>query len=421
MKDLGFNINMVIDVVFKKILLLFLVCVCTFSVVAVTMSVKTDKDIYIQGDPIQVWVVMEPDNNEDVKFFDVKSRVVAYDVTNKKLATDVYFKDEDVAVKGYLNYALFTESGVKTEGTGVDYNSLLEEGKYARWFGVVDSAQEQLTVAKKTVGNTVLYTIPPVIPVDLQYIITLDGDPLDAVKQAFPIPQTKLVNYVELVEKQIAFNVEGKIISIKAGCLVDNECVAPKKCISVDPAKPKVCSDGGDGAGCGVNADCVAGLICIAGKCGGKIGDACVDATKCASGFCVNGFCATGDADAPCAVDADCKSGVCEGGKCVGGGDSDGDGVDDVDENQKCLKTPLLKKGILVFPKGNEFAGCIRGDMNFDGVVDGKDYTPWLDDYRVQVKDPEVKKSSLGDMNIDGFIDGKDYTPWLDAYRIYLQ
>jgi hypothetical protein len=343
--------------------------------------------------------------------------MMAYDDFNLKLATDVYFKDEDVAPKEYFEYALFTE--VKTDGTGVDYNSLVEEGKYARWIGVVDSPQEQLTVAKNVIGNTMLYSALALKEGEVgQYTLTLDTDQtIQKVMDAFPVPQTKVVNYKELVEELIAFNVQGKKITIKVGCVDDTECGAGKKCVSVGEGKPKVCSDGTTGSGCGAKGDCMAGLICIDNKCGGGEGADCTDATKCASGFCVNGKCTSGGDGAPCAKVEDCKSKVCTDGKCVGGGDSDGDGVNDVDD--KCLGTPSpLKNGISVFPKGHPFAGCIRGDMNKDGAVDGKDYTPWLDDYRVQMKQVDGL-SSVGDMNNDGFIDGKDYTPWLDAYRIY--
>jgi hypothetical protein len=50
------------------------------------------------------------------------------------------------------------------------------------------------------------------------------------------------------------------------------------------------------------------------------------------------------------------------------------------------------------------------GDANFDGLVDGGDYTIWADNY--------LKEGSWGeaDFNADGLVEGGDYTSWADNY-----
>jgi len=50
------------------------------------------------------------------------------------------------------------------------------------------------------------------------------------------------------------------------------------------------------------------------------------------------------------------------------------------------------------------------GDANFDGAVDGGDYTIWADHYL------QPGCWGEGDFNEDGFIDGGDYTIWSDNY-----
>lgn len=391
--------------VIKKLIVLGLICLCMFSVVGVTMSVMTDKDSYIQGEPIQVWVVMEPEGVEDVKFFDVKARVVVTELADV-MKTFVYFKDvKDVATAysdTYSSYPLFTGNGVNTDAS-VDYNSAVDEGKYGRWISYVDSAQEQLTVEKNTIGNTVLYSgnlleKNQVLP----FILTLDGDKSSyEVEQVFPVPQTKLVNYIDLVEQPIAFNVQSKLIKIKAGCTEASDCDAGKKCVSVDATKPNVCSSGDSGSGCAGNVDCKAGLICIDNKCGGAVGDSCVDAMKCASGFCVGGKCTSGLDGADCAGPGDCKSKVCTNGKCVGnGGDADGDGVDDSLELPACKNTP---KGFPVWKTG-PFAGCLLGDLTLDGSINAQDVNLFVFTYNNQDDKSKVTfphPADLGDKTIN--------------------
>ncbi|MBL9125376.1 MAG: PEP-CTERM sorting domain-containing protein, partial [Planctomycetaceae bacterium] len=54
---------------------------------------------------------------------------------------------------------------------------------------------------------------------------------------------------------------------------------------------------------------------------------------------------------------------------------------------------------------------ALFGDANFDGLVDGADYTLWADHYL-----QEDVGFSLGDFNQDGLVDGADYTLWADNY-----
>jgi hypothetical protein len=51
------------------------------------------------------------------------------------------------------------------------------------------------------------------------------------------------------------------------------------------------------------------------------------------------------------------------------------------------------------------------GDANFDGVVDGADYTIWADHFQ-----QSGQKWETGDFNQDGIVNGADYTIWADHF-----
>jgi hypothetical protein len=55
------------------------------------------------------------------------------------------------------------------------------------------------------------------------------------------------------------------------------------------------------------------------------------------------------------------------------------------------------------------------GDANLDGVVDGDDYSYWLNGF-LGTTDPAVQGWLRGDFNYDGVVDGDDYTQWLNAF-----
>lgn len=63
-----------------------------------------------------------------------------------------------------------------------------------------------------------------------------------------------------------------------------------------------------------------------------------------------------------------------------------------------------LKSEVGIFEK--------TGDGNGDGVVDGKDYVKWLNNYQRTT----TAGASEGDYNNDGIVDGKDYVKWLNNY-----
>jgi len=56
-------------------------------------------------------------------------------------------------------------------------------------------------------------------------------------------------------------------------------------------------------------------------------------------------------------------------------------------------------------------AETIPGDSNFDGVVDGADYSRWADHFR-----QANTGWSTGDFSGDGVTDAADYTIWADNY-----
>jgi hypothetical protein len=55
------------------------------------------------------------------------------------------------------------------------------------------------------------------------------------------------------------------------------------------------------------------------------------------------------------------------------------------------------------------------GDADLSGVVDGDDYTYWLNGF-LNLTDPRVQGWLRGDFNYDGVVDGDDYTEWLNGY-----
>ncbi len=61
---------------------------------------------------------------------------------------------------------------------------------------------------------------------------------------------------------------------------------------------------------------------------------------------------------------------------------------------------------------GADEFGSPMGDINYDGLVDGGDYTIWADHYGQS----DVGFSG-GDLNGDGVVNGGDYTLWADNYN----
>jgi hypothetical protein len=55
------------------------------------------------------------------------------------------------------------------------------------------------------------------------------------------------------------------------------------------------------------------------------------------------------------------------------------------------------------------------GDADLNGVVDGDDYTYWLNGF-LGLTDPSVQGWLRGDFNYDGLVDGDDYTQWLNTF-----
>ncbi len=51
-----------------------------------------------------------------------------------------------------------------------------------------------------------------------------------------------------------------------------------------------------------------------------------------------------------------------------------------------------------------------KGDANYDGKVDGADYTIWADNYKAS------GNWAKGDFDLSGFVDGADYTLWADNF-----
>jgi hypothetical protein len=61
----------------------------------------------------------------------------------------------------------------------------------------------------------------------------------------------------------------------------------------------------------------------------------------------------------------------------------------------------------------NSVAAWKTGDANEDGVVNGKDYVKWLNNYNVSV----ATRHFGGDFNEDGVVNGKDYVSWLNNFE----
>jgi hypothetical protein len=57
------------------------------------------------------------------------------------------------------------------------------------------------------------------------------------------------------------------------------------------------------------------------------------------------------------------------------------------------------------------------GDANLDGVVNGDDYTYWLNGF-LNLTDPAIQGWLRGDFNYDGRADGDDYTQWLNTFLL---
>jgi len=65
---------------------------------------------------------------------------------------------------------------------------------------------------------------------------------------------------------------------------------------------------------------------------------------------------------------------------------------------------------------GNDnYLGCLKGDVNHDGMVDGGDFTPLVSLY-LKNKGHTDPLLSTADVNQDGFIDGGDFTPLVSEY-----
>jgi hypothetical protein len=57
------------------------------------------------------------------------------------------------------------------------------------------------------------------------------------------------------------------------------------------------------------------------------------------------------------------------------------------------------------------------GDANLDGVVNGDDYTYWLNGF-LNLTEPTITGWLRGDFNYDGRVDGDDYTQWLNTFLL---
>ena len=63
----------------------------------------------------------------------------------------------------------------------------------------------------------------------------------------------------------------------------------------------------------------------------------------------------------------------------------------------------------------DNYLGCLKGDVNRDGMVDGGDFTPLVSLY-LKNKGHIDPLLSTADVNQDGFIDGGDFTPLVSEY-----
>jgi len=71
----------------------------------------------------------------------------------------------------------------------------------------------------------------------------------------------------------------------------------------------------------------------------------------------------------------------------------------------------------LVFVPGKAIAQTILpGDANEDGIVNGADFSIWLNNYSKIIPTPVTNSHRNGDFNSDGVVNGADFSIWLSHY-----
>ncbi len=106
--------------------------------------------------------------------------------------------------------------------------------------------------------------------------------------------------------------------------------------------------------------------------------------------------------------------------------DSDGDGINDGDEQEECVYDPdndgvvnamPIPEGLdspNVFTEG-PFVGCIKGDLNLDDAVNADDIS-WFIQYYGDRDNYDPNEPLPVDLNIDEGVTSSDITEFIDAY-----
>lgn len=448
----------------RGLLVLFILVNFSVSVFAVNpliqVKVLTDKDIYYAGDKVEVYVQIGPtvggaNPSIDAAFITISSsnKLLKF-VAPNPLTKITSIKDASGNVINAQSDEIFPLDKYSVTGDGSSFylsgfdknklillNSLKYFGGYAGTF-----------VLQPTDG----VSVDTILSVDITPS-SVEGVASSTVYDIQAVPKTITLK-INKCGNSVCDSDETKDSCVAdCGCKLNTDCGLGETCIINSLYNNNgMCTLGGLGSICGKNSDCAAGTFCHAilytcvsgdvgadcdkyavgqtqcdvgnycngNKCtAGVDGDFCDLDSNCDSGHCnaADNKCYAGVLNDPCVDAADCNSGKCTAGKCEGSVDSDGDGIDDSKENPLCkLNTPNpLKQGVTVFSVGHLYAGCVKGDMNNDGIVSGKDYMDWIDQYILQALNPSKTQASLGDMNSDDLVNGKDYMDWINIYNLF--
>ncbi len=183
-------------------------------------------------------------------------------------------------------------------------------------------------------------------------------------------------------------------------CRLDGECEDGLECHNGICRRPGL----GEGEICGENDDCGSNLVCrpvdneLQCLPEGGDGDSCDENDDCGRGLrCFQNQCVDAGGDCNLEIDADC------------------DGVDDDDDiHVACQNTP---PGKAVYPAGNDNAGCMLGDIDANGAVDGDDLYDFLGLFNVRddIASPLTSPLQLSDDNVDR-IHGEDLYGFLGVF-----
>jgi hypothetical protein len=272
----------------------------------------------------------------------------------------------------------------------------------------------RISVAATKIPNTITFEVDEAVSELLRYSAQGPGEETEY--YTFGPSTTNIEVLAHTCGDGVCTGPENFIMGDADYCPVDCGCTSNDGC---DPLAPfciestNTCSAGEIGESCDDLGDCIntpeISNHCVAGICqDGEENSQCDDDSSCDLGFsCVDNICKDGSDGDPCYEDEQCDNDLlCYDGTCAA--DSDGDGI--IDSVDVCVATPLDKA---IFTSG-EYTGCMKGDVNVDGVINNDDIGYFLSKFAKR----SAEYYQPADMKEDGSINNDDIGLFLNYFSL---